>query len=1294
MFGRVVARPVLRLDGAAVVQAVRARGGAERAADRVPQRRKEWTRKEDVEGRVFWFRDSQYAGGDIVAAAFVAAFEPVPPGRPDDTMNSGQQPSMPKRTELSPNDSLSDEIDDSPSDESDSESEAEIELTTGSSAQVGHIKSRHPAVGSIESRIAVLTRDVSKKNCTLRPASDVEVDALKLPLDVQIGPTPTTMATLAESIALFGKDFPSKYAHFVMAASALLVPADREHLRLNVERVKVFKDSMDTLAIVPLRNLHSVLRIHFIDEKGVDAGGLHREWFVMLNEALVKPMHGLFVCANKSDQTYFLSPCTSTDTLHQQLLHLFAAGRLFGRALLEGSMLCFHLAPPLLKLILGYPLSFADLEDLDPEVYANLRWLLENDGSDTLGLDFTVTVQDGDHYRDVELVPGGSVIAVTDINKSEYVERRWKYLMVESVAPQLQVFLRGLYEVIPRELLLLFDPEEFDFLLCGCKEIDVDDWERNTKYSKELHHHRALKWFWELVREMPDEYRRRLLQFSTGSSRVPLGGFSALTSYDGRLCPFTLKATAFTDAVAVSLLHFTALHSSDDRRLDAALRDAEEGFNVCAVCGFENFKRFKFCTVCGDVIAGDDGSGGGAADKKKTARLSLLPLLKRESGVELVTATHSAHNSRRRLRALRRKEWTRKMDVEGRAYWFREGRWGDTQFAGYVVKFVPTDDRADAAAESIVPPQMGAVAMEDNETAPDRGEQGPQQSLALASVSASVTGANTSVHEEIGSSAATDTPEPEPEQEHSTSDDEGQGSVLQSLLESVEDCIAKLVRYTQEHYTVLDAASDPAVDASNLPVEIDTGRSNCSGDTAGAPASPPLPETMALTIKDFPSKYAHFVTATSALLVPAEREHLRLNVERANVFEDSMESLAVIPLQNVHSVLRINFLEESGVDAGGLHREWFVMLNEMLVDPVRGLFVCTNNSEQTYFLSPCLNENILPDQLLHLYATGRLLGRALLEGSMMCFHLAPPLLKLMLGYPLSFSDLEDFDPEVYANLRWLLENDNVDALGLDFVVTTKDGERYHDVELIPGGSAIPVTDSNKREYVERKWQYLMVESVAPQLQVFLRGLYEIIPRDLLLLFDPEEFNFLLCGSDEIDVDDWERNTKYSEDLHHHRALKWFWELVHEMPNEYRRRLLQFSTGSSRVPLGGFAALTSYDGRLCPFTLKAVSLVGDGFIHSHACFNRLDLPLHVVRDELKAVLYAVLETEHCCCESQLEMELLNSWMHAAADNDVAVLSTLFSRHPTLLDERHPYSGRTALQHASAWDAHDVVDFLLR
>lgn len=33
-----------------------------------------------------------------------------------------------------------------------------------------------------------------------------------------------------------------------------------------------------------------------------------------------------------------------------------------------------------------------------------------------------------------------------------------------------------------------------------------------------------------------------------------------------------------------------------------AHRDAEEGFHKCPLCGFENFKRFVFCTVCGGQL--------------------------------------------------------------------------------------------------------------------------------------------------------------------------------------------------------------------------------------------------------------------------------------------------------------------------------------------------------------------------------------------------------------------------------------------------------------------------------------------------------------------------------------------------------------------------------------------------------------------------------------------------------------------------------------------------------------------
>lgn len=265
---------------------------------------------------------------------------------------------------------------------------------------------------------------------------------------------------------------------------------------------------------------------------------------------------------------------------------------------------------------------------------------------------------------------------------------------------------------------------------------------------------------------------------------------------------------------------------------------------------------------------------------------------------------------------------------------------------------------------------------------------------------------------------------------------------------------------------------------------------------------------------------------------------------------------------------------------------------------------------------------------MHFFATGRLLGRALLEGYATGFHFALPLLKIILGVPVSFNDLEFFDPDAYKSMLWIMENDGVEQLGLDFSVSEQlpGSNEIVTTELIRNGSETPVTDENKMYFLERKFKHMLFESVSDQIYALLSGMYEVIPQELIMMFDPEEFDHVLCGSDEIDVDDWEKNTLYSDDLDEHPARKWFWEIVREMPNEYRRRLLLFATGSSRVPLAGFSALTSYDGKLCPFSLKGVKLVNDGYVVGHACFNRIDLPYHVSRDDLKLVLYATLDTE--------------------------------------------------------------------
>ena len=68
---------------------------------------------------------------------------------------------------------------------------------------------------------------------------------------------------------------------------------------------------------------------------------------------------------------------------------------------------------------------------------------------------------------------------------------------------------------------------------------------------------------------------------------------------------------------------------------------------------------------------------------------------------------------------------------------------------------------------------------------------------------------------------------------------------------------------------------------------------------------------------------------------------------------------------------------------------------------------------------------------------------------------------------------------------------------------------------------------------------------------------------------------------------------------------WFWRIVERYSEEMRARLLQFVTGSSRVPLQGFKALQGSTGAAGPrlFTLHLVEVDVNNLPKAHTCFNR-------------------------------------------------------------------------------------------
>lgn len=73
-------------------------------------------------------------------------------------------------------------------------------------------------------------------------------------------------------------------------------------------------------------------------------------------------------------------------------------------------------------------------------------------------------------------------------------------------------------------------------IICGLGKIDVNDWKANTRLKHCTPDSNIVKWFWKAVELFDEERRARLLQFVTGSSRVPLQGFKALQGNTRSAC--------------------------------------------------------------------------------------------------------------------------------------------------------------------------------------------------------------------------------------------------------------------------------------------------------------------------------------------------------------------------------------------------------------------------------------------------------------------------------------------------------------------------------------------------------------------------------------------------------------------------------------------------------------------------------------------------------------------------------------------------------------------------------------
>jgi E3 ubiquitin-protein ligase HUWE1 len=119
-----------------------------------------------------------------------------------------------------------------------------------------------------------------------------------------------------------------------------------------------------------------------------------------------------------------------------------------------------------------------------------------------------------------------------------------------------------------------------------------------------------------------------------------------------------------------------------------------------------------------------------------------------------------------------------------------------------------------------------------------------------------------------------------------------------------------------------------------------------------------------------------------------------------------------------------------------------------------------------------------------------------------------------------------------------------------------------------------------------KCHYIAYKQTKSQLDHLTSGFYSVVPIEWIAHLTAEELEIQLCGQSKIDLDDWKENTEYRGffSTKMSASISRFWQIMETYTQVELGRILQFCTGTSRVPLGGFAELESQSGHKAKFCI--------------------------------------------------------------------------------------------------------------
>ena len=341
-----------------------------------------------------------------------------------------------------------------------------------------------------------------------------------------------------------------------------------------------------------------------------------------------------------------------------------------------------------------------------------------------------------------------------------------------------------------------------------------------------------------------------------------------------------------------------------------------------------------------------------------------------------------------------------------------------------------------------------------------------------------------------------------------------------------------------------------------------------------------------------------------------ESPRLEITVNRNDIVTKTLNQLSNHHTSSLKKPLMVKFEGEEGEDAGGVRKEFFLLILREILDPKYGMFQNYEESRLMWFS----DYKIVEDQMYFL--VGIVLGLAIYNDTIIDISFPLALYKKLLGENIDMYDLKELDPTLYKSFQQILNFDEEengstieDVFSLTFSIDKEQFGEVVSIDLVESGSEKNVTKSNRTDYVNAYIDYMFNTSVQESFKAFKDGFLKVCGGEILNLFKPTELMEMVIGNQNYNWEDLEKNTEYKGVYYRqHKVINMFWEVFHKFDVNNKKKFLLFLTGSDKVPITGLKII-----------IQSVKLGDTHLPVAHTCFNLLDLPEYSTINVMKMKL---------------------------------------------------------------------------